>query len=405
MSQPEFAPQATVAIVGAGLAALRAAESLRDGGFSGRILVFGEESHLPYTRPPLSKKLLKDGPSETAVAFALRDNVGSVEWRIGEHVEAADLDARTLRTAAGVTVPFDALVAATGVRPRRLPLPGPEAGRHVLRTIEDAAELHELLNPGVRVTIIGAGFIGCEVAATARSIGCDVTVVAADPEAMIRPLGPLVGASIRRRHEARGIRFLLGRGLVRYTGEGRVDGVELDDGSVIESDLVIEAIGSACNTEWLIGNGIDLTDGVLTDGFLRVDHPTPVVAVGDVARFPNALFDETPRRIEHWQLATETGRLAARTLLADLIDAEPPATPLAPVPYFWTDQGDLKVQSFGAPNLADRIEVLEGDLDSDCAIGYFAGERLVATVLFGMNARAPHYRSLVANPVRSAVAP
>ena len=242
--------------------------------------------------------------------------------------------------------------------------------------------------------MIGAGFIGCELAATATEMGCTVSLVAADIEPMVRPLGEEVGAAIKRRHESRGTRFFLGRGLKRFLGDGQVTGVELDDGTQLEADVVIEAIGSVCNTEWLEDNGLDLRDGVLTDENLQVGHTALAVAVGDVARFPNLLFDDVPRRIEHWQLAADTAKTAAATILAGLA-GRAAGTRFRPLPYFWSDQHTLRLQSFGAPNLADRIEVLEGSLDSECAIGYFAGERLVAAVLFDLNRRAAHYRALV----------
>lgn len=386
---------AEIVIVGAGLAALRTAEALRSGGFTGNIVVLGNEAHMPYNRPPLSKKLLTRIPDHQEVGFRPKPIVSDVQWRLGESVEHADLDARTLRTSAGELIRFDALVIATGVRPRRLPIPGPTQGRYVLRSLEDAELLHRQLRPGARVLVIGAGFIGCELAATATDMGCTVSLVAADIEPMVRPLGEEVGAAIKRRHESRGTRFFLGRGLRRFLGDGQVTGVELDDGTQLEADVVIEAIGSVCNTEWLEENGLDLRDGVLTDENLQVGHPALAVAVGDVARFPNLLFDDVPRRIEHWQLASDTAKTAAATILAGLAGRAAGSTHFRPLPYFWSDQHTLRLQSFGAPNLADRIEVLEGSLDSECAIGYFAAERLVAVVLFDLNRRAAHYRDLV----------
>jgi 3-phenylpropionate/trans-cinnamate dioxygenase ferredoxin reductase component len=393
--------QVGIAIVGGGLAALRAAETLRRSGYQDQVTIFSDEPHFSYNRPPLSKAALKNGPDANALAFTRRPDVDDVVWKLETRVEAVDLDAKTIRTESGTVYGFQGLIAATGVRSRQLPIPGPQEGRHVLRTIEDVSTVHSLLRPGTDVVIVGAGFIGCEVAATVRDAGCNVSIVAADPEAMIRPLGADVGASIRERHESRGVRFHLGQGLNRYLGDDKITGVELSDGTTLKADFVIEAVGSQCNVEWLAGNGLDLTDGVRVNGHLVADHPTPLVAIGDVARFPNMLFDETPRRIEHWQVAGDTGKFGALSLLAAMghreFDAE-----IGIVPYFWSDQGDLKLQSFGAPNLADRTELLEGDLSDEAAVGYFQGSRLVAVVLLGLQRKAVTYRGLVAESCKVA---
>lgn len=391
-----------VLVVGAAMAGLRTAESLRAAGHEGEIVLVGDEPHLPYTRPPLSKALLLERPEHAAVEFRRRPSVEDVDWRLGRHVESADLDRRLARLDDGTQIEWDALVAATGVRSRRLAAPGPTAGRHTVRTLADATALHDDLAAGARVVIIGAGFIGCEVAATAVTLGCEVTVVAADVEPMARPLGLELGAALRRRHERRGVGFRLGTGITRFVGDDRVTAVELDDGSVLSADVVIEAVGSTCNTEWLAGHGLDLSDGVLTDATFRVDHPSLVVAVGDVARYPNHLFDDVPRRIEHWQLATDTARTAAATVVAELTGSEPPAA-FSTLPYFWTDQHDLKLQAFGAPGLATRTELLEGDLDDDCAIAYLRDETLVAVVICGMPKRAVHHRKAVMSALATSV--
>ncbi|MFJ2031133.1 NAD(P)/FAD-dependent oxidoreductase [Streptosporangium sp. NPDC087985] len=404
-----------IVIAGASMGGLRAAERLRAGGFTGEIVAIGDETHLPYNRPPLSKEALASEVTHEAVAFRLRPAVADVTWRLGTAVTAADLTARAVRLADGAELTYDGLVIATGMRPRRLSAPGPVTGRHVVRTLEDASALREELRPGARVLVIGAGFIGCEVAATARGLGGSVTVVAPEAAPMLRPLGADLGAALRRRHEAEGVRFLLGRTVRRFLGDtslsteagspgfpaalgsaGRVTGAELSDGTVVEADVVVEAVGSASTTGWLEGNGLDLSDGVLCDNALRVEGRAGVVAVGDVARFPNPRYDGVARRVEHWSIPTDTARRAAASLLADLGHAEHDPAPFTPLPTFWSDQYDLRIQSFGAPALGgDDIRVLEGDLGGEVVVGYHDADRLVGVVMIGFPAALARYRAML----------
>lgn len=375
-----------IAIVGAGLAGLRAAEALRRAGWSERIVVFGDESHLPYNRPPLSKKFLLDGGGRhDDVALRMRSSEYETEWRLGNPVTGCDLATRTLRLADGSSLVFDGLVAATGVAPRRLP-ESVGGARRVLRTVDDANTIAAALAPGVRIVVIGAGFIGCEVAAAATARGCEIDVVALDPVPMAVPLGRMVGAELERRHGNAGVRFHLGRSVVK--AEERH--VELDNGRILDADLVVEAIGSRPNTDWLTGNGLDLSDGVACDPWLRLGGKPGAVAAGDIARFPNARFDDVPRRVEHWQIAADTALQAAKTLIADLDGTEPPAE-FATVPTFWSDQGVASIRSFGSPGLGEQCTVLEGELTGEGAIGYTRGGALVAVVLLGMAKQAGFY--------------
>lgn len=368
-------------IVGAGLGGLRAAESLRGAGFRGPVTVVGDEPHLPYTRPPLSKEALAGGIDVGALEFRRRPSVDDVEWRLGTAAASADLAARTVTLADGSVLDFDGLVIASGIRPRRLSIPGPTEGRVVLRTAEDAASIRGALAPGMRLVVMGAGFIGCEVAATARGLGADVAIVAIDERPMVRPLGPELGAAMQRRHEEHGVAFHLGHSVDAFHGDGRVRSVTLSNGTELPADLVIEAVGSVTNTEWLHGTGLDLTDGVLVDSAMQVDTPlAPVVAVGDIARHPNSLFGSTPRRIEHWNMPTETGRRAGATLAALLAGDEPDRAPFTAMPSFWSDQYDVSLQSFGMPGIADRIEIADGDPDGPCIVEYHDGSGLVGVV-------------------------
>ncbi|WP_375425023.1 NAD(P)/FAD-dependent oxidoreductase [uncultured Friedmanniella sp.] len=395
-----------VLVVGAGMAGLRTAETLRGAGFAGEVLVVGEEPWAPYNRPPLSKQVLRDGSGHPALAFRPRAGAADVVWRLGTRVRHADLAARVATLADGRTLGFDALVAASGVRARRLDVPGPGVGvrgRHVVRTLEDAVALREELRPGARVVVIGAGFVGCEVAVAARHLGCTVACVALDPLPMLRPLGAVLAAELRRRHERIGITFHLGATVAALTGDHRVDGVALGDGTVLAADVVVEAVGSQPTTDWLGGQGLDLGDGVLTDAGL---HPVTaggrglaqplrhVVAAGDLARFPNPRFSAGAHRVEHWSAAADTARRAGTVLAAGLASGFVPG-PVEEVtwealPSFWSDQGDLRLQSYGMPGLADpgQTRLLHGSLDTECVLGYFDQGELLGVVGLGRGTAA-----------------
>jgi 3-phenylpropionate/trans-cinnamate dioxygenase ferredoxin reductase component len=307
---------AGVVIIGAGLGGLRVAETLRASGYAGEVTIVGDEIHLPYNRPPLSKEALAGGVEVADLEFRRKAHVDDVTWKLGSPAVTSSINEGTVTLADGTVLQFDALAVAAGIRPRRLPIPGPQTGRVVLRTAEDARELRAALVPGAKVLIMGAGFIGCEVAATARKVGCEVNIVALDAEPMIRPLGAELGAGMRRRHEANGVNFYLGRTVTSFNGDDRVESATLDDGTVLPADIVVEAVGSVANVEWLDGNGLDLGDGLSVDDAMIVDGTTNVVAVGDIARHHNALFSGPKRRIEHWNMPTETGKRAGQTLAA-----------------------------------------------------------------------------------------
>jgi NADPH-dependent 2,4-dienoyl-CoA reductase/sulfur reductase-like enzyme len=383
-----------VVVVGASLAGLRAAEQLRAAGHQGAITVLGAEPHLPYNRPPLSKEVLSAAEATDPrglaerLMFRRRSSTADVTFHLGDAAAAMDLTARTVTTAAGAVVDFDGLVVATGLRPRRLAVEGPASGRHVLRTVEDCHALRRDVNGHGprRVVVVGAGFIGCEVAATLRKLGHDVTVVEPAGPPMERVVGPALASAVQRHHEGAGIRFRLGTGITGYVGRDRVEGVVLGSGEVLVADVVMEAVGSACNTEWLERNRLDLSDGVLTDNHLAVAGARGVVAVGDIARFPNPLFDDVPRRVEHWSIPTDTAKRAAATLMNQLNEAPEDPHPFAPVPSFWSDQLDLRLQSFGSPGLADEAVVEEGEL-----------EQLAAGVLMTYRRAGRHVGSLAIN--------
>ncbi|MGI3227034.1 NAD(P)/FAD-dependent oxidoreductase [Streptomyces sp. GTA36] len=380
-----------VVVVGASMGGLRAAEQLRAAGWAAGITVVGDEPHMPYNRPPLSKEVLAGKAPFESLALTPKAAAADVEWRLGRKAVAARLDERTVELDDGEAIPYDGLVVATGMRPRRLRCPGPLHGRHTVRTLADAQGLRdELTRPHARVVVVGAGFIGCEVAATAVGLGVrEVTVVDPLPLPMVGPLGELLGRALLRRHEERGVRFALGAGVAGFEGEDRVTGVVLDDGTVLQADVVVESVGSIANVEWLQDNGLDLSDGVLTDDRLRIGGRPEAVAVGDVARFPNARYDGVPRRVEHWSIPTDTAKHAAKVLVAHLAGADGEPAPFAPLPTFWSDQHEFRLQSFGAPVLGkDDVRVLDGDPEGDVLVGYHVGGQLVGVVALGGQAAA-----------------
>lgn len=387
-----------IVIVGASLGGLRAAEQLRAAGWEGPVTVIGEEEYRPYNRPPLSKDVLAgSGTVEEVLAgllFRSRRGTEDITWRLQTAVSGADLARRTLTTTAGESIPYTGLVAATGLRPARLGLDSPTAGRHWIRTLKDAMELRSELVPGTRVVVVGAGFIGCETAASAAGLGCTVTLVEGCTSPLEKPLGAALAAGIRRMLADLGIACLAGARVAAYQGESRCTGVVLDDGTRLPADVIVEAVGSKPNVQWLAGNGLDTSDGILCDSSMRAIGEDgaalpEVVAVGDVARFPDRLFGGPTRRIEHWATPTDTAKIAAPALLAGLSGRKPVLRP-APLPSFWTDLAGTRIQGLGSPGLADEIRVLEGDPtypEAGVAVAYARFGRLVGAVTAGLPAQ------------------
>ncbi len=371
----EALTQGELVVVGASLAGVRCVEALRRDGATGPITLIGAETERPYDRPPLSKQFLAGSVglerlwlqrSETAM-----DDL-NVTFRAGVKAAGLDLGARTVHTTAG-DVPFDGLVIATGTSVRELSHDA-DAPVFYLRTLADSVRLQERLVRGASVVVIGAGFIGAEVASTAHSLGCDVTIVEALPVPLERQLGREMGAACAALHERNGVHVRTGVGVASLERRS----VVLDDGSVIAADVIVVGIGVTPNTEWLDGSAISLDNGVMCDEMCRVrtvhgstlDH---VVSCGDVARWPNALFDET-MRIEHWTNAVEMSAHAAATLLGA-------RDPFSPVPYFWSDQYGVKIQFFGRSTDFDEVRVVEGNpADGEGLALYRRGDRLIGVL-------------------------
>ena len=343
----------TVAVVGASLAGLTAARALRDRSYDGRIVIIGEEAHAPYDRPPLSKDFLAGTASLDDIALGTPDDEDlALEWRLGTTAVGLDPLSRSVLLSDGGEVRADGVVLATGARARRLPGSAELAGVHVLRSLDDAIALRADLAAAGRLVVIGAGFIGAEVAATARTLGLEVTVIETQPVPLAGPLGAEMGAVCAELHADHGTRLLTGTGVAGLVGTGRVEAVELADGRRLPADVVVVGIGAAPNIEWLADSGVALGNGVLTDARGATNVPG-VVAVGDCAATWSATA-ERHVRVEHWTNALEQPATAAATLLG--IGEQAPT----PVPYFWSDQYGARIQFAGSRREGDVPRVVEG---------------------------------------------
>ena len=379
-------------VVGASLAGLRAAEELRRLGFDGRLVVAGAEQHLPYDRPPLSKELLAGDwePAQVALRKQGYDDL-DVEWRLGVRATALDTAARTVTLADGDVLAFDGCVIATGSTPRTLPDTPALPGIHVLRSLDDCLALRADLDHSPRVVVVGAGFIGAEVAATCRGRHLDVTLLEALPTPMVRGLGPVLGDVLGRLHRDHGVDLRTGVGVAGFEGTERVERVLLDDGTAVEADVVVVGVGVVPATEWLEGSGLTLDNGIVCDATLLA--APGITAAGDVCRWPNPLFDGEPMRLEHWTNAAEQGVAVAARLLTD--DRE--AQPFAPVPFVWSDQYETKIQVAGLVRGDDEIEVVDGSLEERTFVAAVGRRgRLVGAVAFSRPRVLMQYRRLIA---------
>jgi 3-phenylpropionate/trans-cinnamate dioxygenase ferredoxin reductase component len=383
-----------VAVVGTSLAGLRAIETLRRDGYAGRIVAIGAEPHLPYDRPPLSKEFLagESDPEDIVLRKQGVDDLG-VEWILGTAATSLDLGRNELTLADDSQVAFDALVLATGSTPRRLPHQPVLAGVHVLRTLDDALALRAELDAGPRVVVIGAGFIGAEVAATCRGRGLDVTVLEALAQPMVRGLGPELGAVIAEMHRDHGVDLRTSVQVDAIEGRERVEQVCLGDGSTIAADVVVVGVGVVPETAWLEGSGLTIDNGVVCDESCLA--APGVVVAGDLARWPNELFDGQLMRLEHWTNATEQGVYAARRLLAGDDAAELGA--FAPVPFVWSDQYDRKIQTVGLVSDDADLHVAHGSYAERQFVALFGRHgRIVGALGFNRARQVMQYRKLIA---------
>ncbi|MCV7387999.1 FAD-dependent oxidoreductase [Mycobacterium porcinum] len=379
-------------VVGASAAGLSVAETLRRGGFDGPITLIGEENRLPYDRPPLSKEVLADAWPEHRLELREPDKIAALnlDLRLGVRADSLDAASRAVTLSDGSQVRYRDLVIATGVRPRRLPGTDGVAGVHVLRTLDDARRLRTELARNPRLVIVGAGFLGAEVASVARTAGATVTLVSGVDAPLSDVLGNELGRLLIDVHVEHGVRIHAGVKVVGIVTEGgRATGVQLADGTTLAADAVLVSIGSIPNTEWLAGSGIPTGDGVLCDEYCRA--APGVWAAGDVASWYHVGIGERIR-VEHRTNAAEQGLAVARNILAG---SNP--TPFVPIPYIWSDQYDLKLQIYGLPRGADSFTVTDGSIgDRELVAVYGKGGRARAAVGINMIRPLRTARSLVA---------
>ena len=353
-------------------------------------MLFGEEQHRPYDRPPLSKQFLLG--TRTSAELALREDptIADVEWRLGRRATACEAATRTLTLDDGSTEEFDGIVIATGAAPRRVPgssLPGV----HVLRTLDDAQALHaDLARSPASVVVVGAGFVGQEVAATCRGLGLHVAMIeSVAPAAHV--LGASIGQALADIHRTRGVEIKLGVAVVAFEGQQRLEAITLSDGTTIDADVAVLGIGVTPNTGWLAGSGLTIEDGVVCDETCLA--APGIVAAGDVARWRNPRYGDL-RRVEHWDNAVRQGEYAGRRLLAT--DGSVDLQPYAPVPWFWSDQYGLKLQLVGSTFRHDEVRIAAGSVAEErFVVLYRRGDRLVAALTLASTSKLLKYRRLL----------
>ena len=380
-----------IVVVGASLAGLWACESLRGAGYAGTITLVGAESHQPYDRPPLSKALLKGDWEPERIQLRKPDELDrlGLDLRLGVAAVALDAPNRSVALASGETLAADGVIVATGSAPRSLPNQPELDGVTMLRTLDDSLALRRRLEARPRVVVIGAGFIGLEVAATAAQSGCAVTVLEGATAPMIRGLGAEMGEVVARVHARHGVVVRCGLQVAGIEGaNGRTTGVRLGDRELVPADVVVVGIGVSPVTDWVAASGLEVRDGIVCAESLRA--APGIYAAGDCARWVNNLFGEDGEemRVEHWSNAAEQGQAAARNLLAELA-GEPP-TPYAPVPFFWSDQFDSRIQYVGRAHGNDEVRVVAGDLDGGFMAMY--GHRGRLRGVLGVNMPKPVMR-------------
>ncbi|WIG59272.1 MAG: Ferredoxin reductase [Ktedonobacterales bacterium] len=380
-----------VVVVGGGIAGASAAETLRREGFDGRIVVVGDERALPYERPPLSKEFLLGAIPEAKVFLRAAEEYGAqdIELRTGTRATRLDVAQRRVELAGGESIAYDRLLLATGSEPVRLHVPGADLpGIRYLRTLDDAralaAEIASARASGGRVVVVGAGFIGAEVAADCRMLGLDVTLIEALPVPMLRALGAEMGGVFAELHRAHGVDLRLGEGVAAFRGAGRVEEVVTTSGARLGCAFAVVGVGVRPATEWLRDAGLTLENGVVVDCFCATTAPG-VFAAGDVARWPYMMADATEPemvRLEHWDNALRQAEVAARNMLGQ-------QTPFAPTPYFWSDQYDWKAQYVGYARTWERVVVRGRPEDGAFIAFYLTGGRICAALAVN------HVRELV----------
>ncbi|MEV0685245.1 FAD-dependent oxidoreductase [Nocardia sp. NPDC050378] len=387
-------PSEPFVVVGASLAGLRAVEEARAIGYSGQIILIGAEPHIPYDRPPLSKQFISPEalPDYLVQERDLRETL-DVELRMSRKATSLDAESHTVTMADGSSVRYSKLLIATGASARTLPHLSGKDGVFTLRTLDDAREVRERLVPGANLVVIGAGFIGSEIASSAKRLGVDVVIVEAAPAPLVRALGSRVGKLASSLHTRNDVRLLLSADIIGLTGGESVEGVQLGSGEVLPADVVIVGIGAAPTTDWLRGSGIDLSPldgGVICDEMLRTSAED-VFAAGDLVHWPNGAVDSTVMRLENWTNAAEQGRRAARNALS-------PDSPVAytTVPYFWSDWYDHRIQFVGTAQ-ADEVRIITDSEGADkWSALYRSGDRIVGAATLNEQRKIMKYRRMIA---------
>jgi 3-phenylpropionate/trans-cinnamate dioxygenase ferredoxin reductase subunit len=364
----------TFVIVGAGLAGAKAAETLRSEGFEGRVVLVGEEAERPYERPPLSKTYLRGESTREASYVHAEDFYGehNIELLTGTRVSTIDTAASKIVLAGGRRLRFHRLLLATGASPRRLRVPGADLdGIHCLRELRDADALRQRLGSGVTVAVVGAGWIGAEVAASARQQGADVTVIDPLSTPLERVLGAQVGQVYRDLHTDHSVRFALNTGVEAFQGDSHVEAVRTSDGRVLGCDVVVVGVGAIPNTALAEQAGLAVDDGVVVDERLRTSAPT-IFAAGDVANALHPLYGRHVR-VEHWANALNQGPAAARAMLGT-------GEPYDRVPYFYSDQYDLGMEYSGVASGSDEV-VFRGDPASREFLAFWLQDGVVTAAM------------------------
>jgi NADPH-dependent 2,4-dienoyl-CoA reductase/sulfur reductase-like enzyme len=366
----------SLVIVGASLAGLSAARAARNLGFAGRLVIIGDDPARPYDRPPLSKDFLAGRIEIADLALETDTDALEAEWILGTRAVSFDPGTRTVHLEDGTTVHAPALVIATGASPRTLPPIADAANVVSLRTIADAQKLRALVARGGRMVVIGAGFIGAEVASTAHGLGMEVTVLEKSPTPLCGPLGAQLGAVVAGLHETAGVELICGADITDFTRtDGTVTAVHLADGRVLETDVVVVGIGAVPNTAWLEGSGIELGNGVVCDAVGATSIPG-VIAVGDCAAWWDPATGRH-HRVEHWTGAAQRPAVAIGALLG----ADPATLPAVKPPYFWSDQYGTRLQFAGDASRAERVAYEHGGPGQDSLLAvYYAGDQPVGVL-------------------------
>jgi 3-phenylpropionate/trans-cinnamate dioxygenase ferredoxin reductase component len=376
-----------IVIVGGGLAAARTAEQLRRSQYSGAVTIVSDEDHLPYDRPPLSKEVLRSETDDVTLKPAEFYDENDITMLLGAGAKSVDTAARTLTLTDGREIGYDELVIATGLVPKRIPSFPDLVGIHVLRNFNESLALRQEAGSARRAVVVGAGFIGCEVAASLRSMGVEVTLVEPQPAPLANVLGQQIGELVARVHRAEGVDVRCGVGVSAVVGTDKVEKVELADGAEVEADLVVVGIGSTPAVGWLEGSGIALDNGVVCDAQGRSSAPN-VWAIGDVASWRDTVGQQV--RVEHWSNVADQ----ARVLVPAMLGQDVPE--VVSVPYFWSDQYDVKIQCLGEPEADDIVHVVEDD--GRKFLAFYERDGVVAGVVGGgMPGKVMKTRAKIAN--------